>query len=588
MIDIIKIIIYNSISLKHFTERGEMMRNNKKAVLCALNAKYVHTALSVRYIKAYADKYCTKVSCEIVEETVNTNSSLIAQTILSQNPDIVAFSCYIWNINNVIEICKIIKMQSPDTSIILGGPEVSYNPHDYLENDYVDYVQCGEGERPMSVLLDCIASDYDIPADIGVCYKKDGEIICSAPYCEKNLSDIESPYTDEYVRAVKGRIAYIETTRGCPFSCAFCLSGAQRGVRYFEEEYVKESIIKLWKSGAHTVKFIDRTFNINEHHANGIISFILDNKDKMPDDVCFHFEIAADILAQSTIELLTSAPAGLFQIEAGLQSFNHETLEAVCRKTDNQKVCENVKKITQSGNIHIHIDLIAGLPYENLESFKDSFNKAYLVGADMLQLGFLKLLYGSRLRAQAQEYGFEYSDKAPYEIISTNWLSASEMLVIKDAEDANEKISNSGRFKNTLEYVLEVSGKAPFDLFCEFGKKASMPLDEYTRLVFEYFGGVQGVEKARLRDLMCIDRLRTNRSGKLPECLKIKDASLAKVTAKLQSNPKTKLQSGVKRAVCILYTENKAVYVDYQEDDNRRSNEYKLNYVDIDELFVQE
>lgn len=563
-----------------------MAENRKKAILCALNAKYVHTALSVRYIKAYAEKHCQNVNCTILEETINTKSSVVSDMILKLKPDIVAFSCYIWNINNVIEICARIKEQSPKIIIILGGPEVTYNAEYYLNNTHSDYVQCGEGERPMSVLLDCIALSEAIPDDIGVCYKKDEKIHISVPYCEKNLSLIESPYTDEYTETVKGRIAYIETTRGCPFSCAFCLSGGQKGVRCFDDKYVKESIIKLWKSGAHTIKFIDRTFNANKSHANGIISFILENKDSMPQNVCFHFEVAADILSDSTMELLLSAPDGLFQIEAGLQSFNHETLEAVSRKTDNDKVCRNVKALAERGNMHIHIDLIAGLPYENLESFKDSFNRAYSVGAHMLQLGFLKLLYGSTLRDQAESFGFEYSNIAPYEIMSTNWLSREDMLVIKDAEDANEKISNSGRFKDTLKYILEVSGKTPFDLFCGFGKKHSMPLDEYTQLVFEYFSGLPGVNKARLRDIMCCDRLRTNRSGKLPECFKIKDRLLAKVISKLQNKPETKSKSGTRRAVCILYTENMAVYVDYDEKKANNA-EYKLNYVNLDDLFAE-
>lgn len=563
-----------------------MAENRKKAILCALNAKYVHTALSVRYIKAYAEKHCQNVNCTILEETINTKSSVVSDMILKLKPDIVAFSCYIWNINNVIEICARIKEQSPKIIIILGGPEVTYNAEYYLNNTHIDYVQCGEGERPMSVLLDCIALSEAIPDDIGVCYKKDEKIHISVPYCEKNLSLIESPYTDEYTETVKGRIAYIETTRGCPFSCTFCLSGGQKGVRCFDDKYVKESIIKLWKSGAHTIKFIDRTFNANKNHANSIISFILENKESMPQNVCFHFEVAADILSDSTMELLLSAPDGLFQIEAGLQSFNHETLEAVSRKTDNDKVCRNVKALAERGNMHIHIDLIAGLPYENLESFKDSFNRAYSVGAHMLQLGFLKLLYGSTLRDQAESFGFEYSNIAPYEIMSTNWLSREDMLVIKDAEDANEKISNSGRFKDTLKYILEVSGKTPFDLFCGFGKKHSMPLDEYTQLVFEYFSGLPGVNKARLRDIMCCDRLRTNRSGKLPECFKIKDRLLAKVISKLQNKPETKSKSGTKRAVCILYTENMAVYVDYDEKKANNA-EYKLNYVNLDDLFAE-
>lgn len=553
---------------------------SRKAVLCALNSKYVHTSLSVRYIKAYADKHCKNVKCSIVEETINQDINETAKKILAEKPDIAAFSCYIWNIEQVLEICEVVKKENSETVIVLGGPEVSFNPKDYLKNSDIDYVQCGDGEKPITVLFDCIATGENIPEGFGICYKYGEEFVISSPYCEKDLDSIESPYTEEYLSAVNGRIAYMESSRGCPFSCAFCLSGADRGVRYFSGEYTEKAILKLWKSGAKTIKFIDRTFNAKASHADGIISFILENRQNMPDNVCFHFEISADILRDSTINLLKTAPSGLFQIEAGLQSFNHHTLEEVSRKTDTDKICENVKRIISFGNIHTHIDLIAGLPYEDFESFRDSFNKAYSVGASMLQLGFLKLLHGSRMRNQTEEYGYEYSDKAPYEIISTKWVSSEEMKLLKEVEDANEKIANSGRFERALEYVLSACGKTPFDLFLDFGRKKPMPLDDYTALVFEYFSCLEGVDRAKLRDLMCCDRLSTNTSGKLPECLKIQDKLLAKITYQLEINPETAPKAGEKRAVCILYTEDKAVYADYNKN-TPKGGKIKLNFVDL-------
>ncbi len=553
---------------------------SRKAVLCALNSKYVHTSLSVRYIKAYADKYCKNIKCSIVEETINQDIHETAKKILAENPDIIAFSCYIWNIEQVLEMCRTVKKESPDTVIVLGGPEVSFNPTDYLKNPDIDYVQCGDGEKPITALFDCIATDGNIPEGLGICYKDGNNIFISPPYCEKDLDSIESPYTDEYISAINGRIAYMESSRGCPFSCAFCLSGADRGVRYFSDKYTENAILKLWKSGAKTIKFIDRTFNAKASHADRVISFILDNRQSMPENVCFHFEISADILRDSTINLLKTAPAGLFQIEAGLQSFNHHTLEAVSRKMDTDKICENVRRIISFGNIHTHIDLIAGLPYEDFESFRDSFNKAYSVGASMLQLGFLKLLHGSRLRSQTAEYGYEYSDKAPYEIISTKWVSREEMNLLKEVEDTNEKIANSGRFERALEYVLSASGKTPFDLFLGFGRKKPMSLDEYTALVFEYFSGLEGVDRARLRDLMCCDRLASNTSGKLPECLKIQDKYLAKITYQLEINPETAPKPGDKRAVCILYTQNKVVFADYNKETPGGA-KVKLNFVDL-------
>ena len=549
-----------------------------KAVLCAINSKYIHTNLAVRYIKAYADKYCENAECIILEDTINSDINETLRAIIEINADVAAFSCYIWNIDRVICICRLLKEKNPDITVILGGPEVSFNAHEYLKS-IADYIVCGDGEKSVTALINALSKCEEIPHGLGICYRKNAEYLISESYCEKNLFEIESPYTDEYLSVVRERIAYIESTRGCPFSCAFCLSGSDKGVRFFDEDYVKNAILRLWNSGAKTTKFIDRTFNSKRSHADMIIGFILENYSHMP-KMCFHFEIAADILAESTLDLLKSAPKGLFQVEAGLQSFNHHTLEAVSRKTDTDKICENVKKLVSFGNIHTHIDLIAGLPYEDFASFRESFNKAYSVGAHMLQLGFLKLLHGSKLRDEAEKHGFVYSDKAPYEIVSTAWIDAEDMDKLRQVEDANEKIANSGRFRRALDYVLSVTKMTPFDLFLGFGKKESMALDDYTALVFEYFASIDGVDKAVLRDKMCCDRLATNKSGKLPKCLQILDKMLAKVTYLLENNPGTASIKGVKRGVCILYSENKAVYADYVEN----SDEYELNYVGIDEL----
>ncbi len=540
------------------------MTEKKKVLLVALNSKYIHTCLAVRYIKAYADKHSRACDFDILEETVNADLDEILGKILGVKPDIIGFSCYIWNIECVKALCKKLKEESPQAVIILGGPEVSFNPQDYIKLPYIDYVQCGEGEKAITALADSLALNKEIPDNFGICYIADGSQVISQPYRENDLTTLESPYTKEYLAAVSGRIAYIESTRGCPFSCAFCLSGSDSGVRCFDEKYVQDAIIKLWNSGAKTVKFVDRTFNANADHADKIISFILGQNERMENKVCFHFEIAADILKESTLALLEKAPVGLFQIEAGLQSFNQMTLQSVMRKTDTEKVCENVKRLVKSGNVHTHIDLIAGLPHEDINSFKESFNKAYGVGAHMLQLGFLKLLYGSKLRERTKENGMDFNPDAPYEIKSTEWLSVDDVEILKNVEDANEKISNSGRFKCSLEYVFEKSGKTPFDLFLGFGKKPSMPLDDYTELVFEYFSELSGVDKAVLRDKMCRDRLTTNTSGKLPNCLKIPDKNLAKITYMLENDPETAPGNNTKRTVCILYTENKVIFADYK------------------------
>ena len=557
--------------------------NKIKVLLCALNSQYVHTNTAVRYIKAYADSHCQNALCEIYENNVNSKPETLFHEITEKTPDVYAFSCYIWNIQTVVPLCEHIKNNNPQAVIILGGPEVSFNPAYYLKNGIADYVQCGDGEKPMSALFDAIALGISVPEDFGICYKHNGETVLSVPYYERNLTELESPYTDEYTSALNGRIAYIESSRGCPFSCAFCLSGSQRSVRYFDMEYVKKSILTLASSGAKTVKFVDRTFNADSNRAEQIISFIIENRHTMPHDICFHFEVAADILKESTICLLESAPAGLFQIEAGLQSFNEETLCSVMRKTDTEKIALNVRRIAQKGNIHTHIDLIAGLPYEDFESFKKSFDEAYSIDAHKLQLGFLKLIYGSALREKIKDYGFVFSQEPPYEVRSTKWISENEMRFLKDAEDACEKISNSGRFKRSLKYVLEKTGISPFELFLGFGKKESMPLDEYTGLVLEYFCSFDGIDHAQVRDLMCCDRLASNSSGRLPECLKIADKRLARITYLLSLRPETAPPPNTKRALCILYSQNRAVYADYPVNGNKK-NEYELKYINLDVL----
>ena len=543
-----------------------------KVVLCALNAKYVHTNLAVRYIAAYTEKHAENISCHIVEETIHTDTDTVTKRILSHAPGAVAFSCYIWNISEVLSVCRALKSIRPDIPLILGGPEVSYNAEAYTALPEIDYVVRGEGEKPVCALLSCLNQGTALPEHMGICSTH----MVSDIYTEADLSSLESPYTEEYLSAVRGKLAYFEASRGCPFSCAFCLSGGCRGVRNFPMEYVKASLLSLWNSGAKTVKFVDRTFNADRKRADEIISFIMERAENMP-RICFHFEIAADILADSTVKLLSRAPKGLFQIEAGIQSFHEPTLLAVTRKNSTDKVCKNVKKILAAGNIHTHVDLIAGLPYENLETFRESFHKAYALGAHMLQLGFLKLLHGSTLRAEKDRYGFVFEENAPYTVRSTHVLSEADMEVLENVEDANEKIANSHRFERSLSYVTEVSGVPPFDLFRGFGKRDSMPLDSYTNELFAYFSSLPNVDKTVLRDLMCQDRFETNNSGKLPSSLKVKDPRLGDAAHILEeTRPKN-----VKRAVCILYSKNQVMYADYKKGD---SAPYPIRYTDLQTL----
>lgn len=545
-----------------------------RAVLCALNSKYVHVNLAVRCLSAYADAHAAHFCCTVIEGTVNEPTETLFRRILEAKPHIVAFSTYIWNVSTVRTLCGRLRSVFPDVPILLGGPEVTYAPHVYLTEGVCDYVLRGEGEKPFTALCNALAAKLPIPTGLGIC-RRNGEtgeasvaddtsaLILEEPYVEEELASLESPYTPAYLAALPGRMAYVETSRGCPYSCAFCLSGVCRGVRFFPMDEVKRFLPLVWSSGAGTVKFIDRTFNADKARAKEILRFISEHRTEIPPDVCFHFEVAADRLDEELLTLLEQAPVGLFQLEAGLQSFNPQTLEAVSRHTDLEKLCTNVRRIAASGRVHIHIDLIAGLPYEDFASFRDSFNKAYALNASMLQLGFLKLLYGSALRDSADAYDYVFDSEPPYEIRSTAWLSAEEMTALHAVEDACDRLHNTGRFRDTLAYVFEVTHLAPFDLFYAFGKKPSMPLDEYTALAFDFFAALPDVDRRILRDKLCCDRLRTNRSAKLPPCLKIPDARLARLTARLADDPHTAPVPGVRRAVCILYSRNELVYADY-------------------------
>ncbi|MDD4049104.1 MAG: DUF4080 domain-containing protein, partial [Clostridia bacterium] len=442
------------------------------------------------------------------------------------------------------------------------------------------YVISGEGEKPFALLLNDLLHNEDVRNIPGVCYRKGKQIVVAPPNIA--AEDPPSPYTKQYFDALKGRIAYLETSRGCPYSCAFCLSGRCGNVRFFDLERAKKEMLLLANSGTKTVKLVDRTFNCNPKRAFELYRFIIQNYGTaIPQGVCFHFEIAGDILDQETISLLATAPVGAMQLEIGLQSFNAKTLTAVNRKTDVECLENNIKRLVANANMHIHIDLIAGLPYEDLNSFADSFNIAYDIKPNMLQMGFLKLLFGAPMREEPENFPCTYTQHPPYEVTQTPWLSSEELLYLHYTEDALERLYNSGRFRRTLEYLLEKSGYTPFELFSRFGEFAvgrgtqRISLDDYTALIFEYFSRQSGIDSTALRDVMVCDRFATNSSGRLPVVLRNFDPALKSAINELKKNEATRPQKGVKRGYALLYSEQCLVYVDYQEK-NIITGEYPL------------
>lgn len=459
----------------------------------------------------------------------------------------------------------------PDSKIILGGPEVSYNAGEVLfDNEWCDFIIAGEGEEPFAKLCDNIVLGRTDSVQ-GLCYRKNGKIIENG--FSVGVGEPPSPYCDEYFAALGGRISYLETSRGCPFSCAFCLS-SRCALRFFDIERAKREMLMLAKSGTRTVKLVDRTFNASRSRSKELWRFIISEHGKgIPKGVCFHFEIAGDILDEESIEILNSAPKGSMQLEIGLQSFNEKTLAYINRKTDTAKLVENIRKLLAPGNIHIHIDLIAGLPYEDMESFAESFDLAYSLRPNMLQLGFLKLLHGAAMREDAEKYPCEFSKEPPYEVISTQWTDKNDLSVIHKTEDALERLYNSGRFGETLEYIFAETAVSPFEFFKNFGIYAAErfeekgSLDDYTAVFYDYASALPGISSSVLKDKMICDRLCSNSSGKLPEVLKIKNPDIKKIRLLIESEEGNRRKPGTKRGFSLLESENAAVFADYENKD---------------------
>jgi radical SAM superfamily enzyme YgiQ (UPF0313 family) len=550
------------------------------AVLSVLNAKYVHLSPApwclAAGVLAFAPELYERV--RIVEGNINQADDEMLSRILAERPALVGFSCYIWNITKTLTLCRRLREALPGVLIVLGGPEVSYCAGEVLrENPAVDFVLAGEGEESFPALLRAVlkeGAERPIPPEAsqnisGLSYRTPDGGIIERPPCHLTGS-VPSPLTAGYAEAVRGRIAYIETSRGCPYRCAFCLSGGEKP-RYFEMDPLFGDLLKLAKSGARTIKFVDRTFNANPEHCNEILRFILARYGReIPEGACFHFEIAGDILREETFGLLEQMPPGAVQLEIGMQSFHEKTLEAIRRKTDTARLEENIRRLVDMGRMHIHIDLIAGLPFEDLPTFAGSFNTAYSLGAHNLQLGFLKLLHGSAMRTERDKYPCRFHETPPYEVIRTPWLTEGDIRLLHRTENALEKVYNSGRFRTAAAYVLGVCGMTPFDLYTGLGEaieQAGMArgaaLDDFTALFKDFCENLPGVDRETLRDAMVQDRLATNSTGGLPPCLIRQDEQLTRAVKWLSKNPETAPRRGVRRGAAILYGAGTLCWADY-------------------------
>ncbi len=456
-----------------------------KFLLVAVNAKYIHSNLAVHSLNAYAKKYGTNDNqIEIAEYTINQYTDEILRDIFEKKADAIGFSCYIWNIAMVRSIIADYKKICPETHIWVGGPEVSYNVKQVLrENPSVDYVMYGEGEETFKNVMD-IYDDEGLALDRlsavnGIAFRKNGEINITNPQSPVDLSSVPFVYQD--MREFENKIIYYETSRGCPFSCSYCLSSIDKKLRFRKLDLVKKELKFFIDHNTAQVKFVDRTFNCKHDHAMEIWKFIKENDNGVTN---FHFEIAADLMTEDEIQLISTMRPGLIQLEIGVQSTNEKTLEAINRKTNLSKIQEVTSKIRKSGNIHQHLDLIAGLPYENYDSFANSLNQVYAMAPDQLQLGFLKVLHGSMMEEGAERFHIIYSERAPYEVLSTKWLSYEELLRLKAIENVIEIYYNSFQFANTIS-MLEKEFDSPFQMYEELGayyKRHSLNGEKHSRV----------------------------------------------------------------------------------------------------------
>jgi anaerobic magnesium-protoporphyrin IX monomethyl ester cyclase len=436
-------------------------------VICStLNAKYIHTNLAIRYLKAFA---APEFNIQLKEYTIKDPAMNIVSDLYQQKPNIIGFSCYIWNIEETIKVVNMLKKIDPFIQIVLGGPEVTYDTMEWMEKlPSVDFIIIGEGEHSFKQLLTEMNGEGEYKNVHGIAYRENGKVRVTPQMNKLDLKDLPSPYRlPEDIAHVGKRVTYIETSRGCPFNCQFCLSSIEVGVRYFDREKIKDDIRYLMANGAKTIKFVDRTFNISRSYAMEMFRFLID--EHLPGTV-FQFEITADIMRPEVIEFLNNeAPKGLFRFEIGVQSTNDYTNELVMRKQNFEKLTRTVTMVKDGGKIDQHLDLIAGLPEEDYSSFRKTFNDVFELRPEELQLGFLKMLRGTGLRLRAADHDYIYMDQSPYEILGNNVLPFTDILRIKQVEDVLEKYWNDHRMNHTIEYLVTKVFPSPFDFFQEFG-----------------------------------------------------------------------------------------------------------------------
>lgn len=565
-----------------------------KVMLVGINSKYVHSNLAIRYLRAYTRDL--DFDCIIREFSINDRIEKILEEIMKEKPHMIAFSCYIWNIEMVKGLSKLIKLIDEKIEIIYGGPEVSFNGREFLEKNKGEYLIEGEGEETFKKLIEYKIYDWNnkncnfkegiysneeinhsnvdkfckntemlivnkqttilqekisLDSIKGLFYKNNEKVFYNGTKDNIDINNVVFPYTEE--DNLDNKIVYYEGSRGCPFGCKYCLSSVDRNVRMRDVEKVKSELKFLIDKKVRLVKFVDRTFNCSEKFSIEIWKFLIEQNTETK----FHFEVSANILTNDQIEVLSKAPKGRFQFEVGVQTTNDKILRNINRYVNFKDIAEKVEEIKKLKNISQHLDLIAGLPGEDFQSFKKSFNEVYSMKPEEIQLGFLKILKGSPMMLEKDKWGIVYSPYPPYEVLKTKDISYDELIILKKIEAMVDKYYNSGKFSTILKY-FELKFSEPFDFYYSLGKffdesgyfDRNISSPDYYRVFLEFNSDKLKDNNDALREIVKYDYLMFNRKRWLPEFL-IRDTD-----KKMINNIKEKLYS-TNKIKCINIDKNK-------------------------------
>lgn len=490
----------------------------EKIVLTAINSQYVHLNVAVRYLKKYVEEN-SEIKLDIYETNINNQLINIIKDLFEKQPDMIIFSTYIWNKEYVFALTKELKKILPNVKIALGGPEVSYEWEKTMkENEEIDFIFTGEGEK---ILLNFFTKNI---SDVrGVVYRESGEIRYNGiePLIE-NLDIIPFPYDDEELED-RTKIFYYESSRGCPFSCSYCMSSIDKSVRYYSIERTKKDLKRFIDSPIRLLKFVDRTFNLSKEKYMAIWRFLLEN---YREGITFHFEINANIFDDETLDFLETVPKGYFQFEIGVQTIDAQAMKSIGRVNNLEKLEHNIRRISR--NIHLHLDLIAGLPYETYEKFRYSFDYVHRMKPEMIQLGFLKLLKGTKMYDEREKYGYRYFSKPPYEVFSNEFISFAEIVKLKNIEKVLDFYYNSEKFPESVQWIIENRYESPFSFYEDvaeyFDKKGYLKVSHKESTLFTLLHGFYVEKNLKDREIFVeylkYDYLMLGKTGFYPEWFK--------------------------------------------------------------------